>query len=97
MVTLINNSKKFAVTGESTNFKLIGEASGIVETKSIANFNGHFESLEGNYGGNFNFSETDANKANKNIMDVDKDHFIELDTLLNDCIEELKEVLNDNE
>ena len=47
MVTLINNSKNFAVTGENENFKLIGEARGVVETVTISSFNGHFETLEG--------------------------------------------------
>ena len=97
MVTLINNSKNFAVTGESTNFKLIGEARGVVETVTIQNFNGHFEPTDGGYEGNFTYSETDTGRANKNIYDVSKDNFIELDTLLNECIAELKSVLNDNE
>lgn len=97
MVTLINNSKNFAVTGESEHFKLIGEARGVVESEIISNFNGHFEPLVGGYNGNFTYSESDLGRASKNIYDVNKDDFIELDTLLNDCIVELKEVLNDNE
>jgi hypothetical protein len=97
MITLINNSKNFAVTDESQNFKLIGEAQCVVETGIISNFNGHFEPLDGGYSGNFTYNETTTGRANKNIYDTDKDYFIEIDTLLNTCITELKNVLNDNE
>lgn len=97
MVTLINNSRNFAVTGESEHFKLIGEARGIVESEIISNFNGHFESIDGGYNGNFTYSETDNGKSSKNIYDIDKDSLIELDTLFNNCIIELRTALNDNE
>ena len=97
MVTLISNSKNFAVTGESQNFKLIGEANGVVESTIITSFNGHFEPIDGGYNGNFTYGESNTGRASKNIYDVDKDNFIEIDTLLNQCIAELKNVLNGNE
>jgi hypothetical protein len=97
MITLINTSKNYSVTSETVNFKLSGNAAVIQETGNISNFNGSFTTTEGVYCGNFNYSENDNGKANKNIYDVDKENFAELGTLLDNAIEELKQELNDNE
>lgn len=90
MVTLINTSKNYSVTRETENFKLSGNAVVLEETGNIQSFNGVFNTLQGEYSGSFGYNESEAGKANKNIYDVDKANFIELDTLLDAAIEELK-------
>lgn len=90
MVTLINTSKNYSVTRETENFKLSGNAVVLEETGNIQSFNGVFNTLQDGYSGSFGYNESEAGKANKNIYDVDKANFIELDTLLDAAIEELK-------
>ena len=97
MITLINTSKNYSVALETENFKLSGNASINVETESISSFNGNFTTIDGNYAGNFGYSENENVKANKNIYDIDKANFVELDTLVDNAINELKQELNDNE
>ena len=96
MITLINTSKNYSVSGEALNFRLSGNASAIVETSLINNFNGSFTTTDGVYCGNFNYHEDEHGKAGKTIYDVDKANFVELDTLLDNVIAELKQVINDN-
>lgn len=93
MVTLINTSKNYSVTKETENFKLSGNAVVIDETSTITSFNGTFNTINGEYSGNFNYGETETGKANKNIYDVDKANFVELDTLLDGAIQDLKNEL----
>ena len=97
MVTLINTQKNYSVAVETENFKLSGSAVINVESENISNFNGGFTTTEGNYAGNFGYSENENGKANKNIYDIDKKNFVELDTLVDSAIAELKQELNDNE
>jgi hypothetical protein len=97
MITLINTSKNYSVSLETENFKLSGNASINVETESISSFNGNFTTTDGNYAGNFGYNENENGKANKNIYDIDKANFVELDTLVDNAINELKQELNDNE
>lgn len=97
MVTLINTSKNYRISLESQNFKLSGEATVNVESEYISNFNGSFTSDDEGYAGGFGYSENQNGKANKNIYDIDKENFVELDTLLDSAISELKSELNDNE
>ena len=97
MVTLINTSKNYSVAIETQNFKLSGNATVNVEDEYISNFNGNFTTLEGTYAGNFGYNESNNGKANKNIYDIDKENFVELDTLVDSAIAELKQELNDNE
>ena len=97
MVTLINTSKNYSVVIETENFKLSGNAVVNIESGNISNFNGSFQTLEGVYSGNFGYNEGNNGKANKNIYDIDKNNFVELDTLVDNAINELKQELNDNE
>ena len=97
MTTLINTSKNYSVTLETENFKLSGNASINVETANISSFNGSFTTIDGNYAGSFGYNENENGKANKNIYDIDKVNFVELDTLVDNAINELKQELNDNE
>lgn len=97
MVTLINTSKNYSVNIETENFKLSGNAAINVEDSIVTNFNGNFSTLEGVYCGNFNYNENSNGKASKNVYDVDKENFSDLDTLLDGAIDELKQELNDNE
>lgn len=97
MITLINTSKNYSVTLETENFKLSGNASITVETANISSFNGNFTTVDGDYAGNFGYNENGDGKASKNIYDVDKSNFVELDTLVDNAINELKQELNDNE
>ena len=95
MVTLINTSKNYSVTRETENFKLSGNAIILEETGNIQSFNGNFQTKQDVYCGGFGYNENDNGKANKNIYDVDKANFVELDTLLDAAIEELKEEINE--
>ena len=97
MITLINTSKNYSVALETENFKLSGNAVINVESGNISNFNGSFSTLENVYAGNFGYNEGENGKANKNIYDIDKENFVELDTLVDNAIDELKQELNDNE
>ena len=90
MITLVNTSKNYTVSGETQNFVLSGNAIVIEETSNISNFNGSFTTKEGAYCGNFGYNENENGKANKNIYDIDKANFVELDTLLDTAIAELK-------
>lgn len=95
MVTLINTSKNYSVTRETENFKLSGNAIILEEIGNIQSFNGNFQTKQDVYCGGFSYNENDNGKANKNIYDVDKANFVELDTLLDAAIEELKEEINE--
>lgn len=90
MITLINTTKNYSVSRETENFKLSGSATIIQETATVQNFNGSFSTKQDAYCGSFNYSENDNGKANKNIYDIDKTSFVELDSMLDAAIEELK-------
>lgn len=94
MVTLINTTKNYSVSKETENFKLSGNATIIQETATVQSFNGSFSTNQDVYCGSFNYNENDNGKASKNIYDIDKANFVELDTMLDAAIEELKEEIN---
>lgn len=95
MVTLINTTKNYSVSRETENFKLSGNATIIQETATIQSFNGSFSTKQDVYCGSFGYNESDNGKASKNIYDIDKNSFVELDTILDTAIEELKGEINE--
>ena len=94
MITLTNKQTNYAIENIGETLKITGTVA-VAEDKRIISFNGNFNTLEGNYVGNFYYNENENGKSNRSINDTDTDKYEDADELLDNTIKELKQTVEE--
>lgn len=97
MIEITQTSQNYAVTNESSNYKLTMTATVSKNQTMPMTANGTFTDLEGLHLGNFNYSEDVNGKVSKSFYSIDKKDMSALETLLDDTITQFNANVNDNE
>lgn len=94
MITLTNKQTNYAIENVGETLKVTGTVS-LAENGRIISFSGNFDTLDGNYLGNFYYNENESGKSNKSISDIDTDKYEDADELLDNTIKELKQTIEE--
>lgn len=97
MIKITNTSQNYVVTNESENFSINMNVTVSKENAGSISANGSFNTLDGQYAGNFGYSEDSEGKISQNIYGVAKDNKASLQTLLDETIDGFNANVNDNE
>ena len=89
MITFSNKTVRYNFSSEGENFKIDGTVE-IMQNGSLNNLNASISNLQGQYLGNLYYSETMEGKCNKNLNNVEKENFADVDNYVDSILAELK-------
>lgn len=97
MIKITNTSQNYVVTNETQDFSINMNVTVSKEQAGSISANGSFNTLDGQYAGNFGYSEAPDGKISQNIYGVDKANKAALEALLDETIDGFNANVNDNE
>jgi hypothetical protein len=97
MIKITNTSQNYIVTNENEDFSINMNVTVSKENTGSISASGSFNTLDGQYAGNFGYSEDSEGKISQNIYDVAKANKVALEALLDETIDGFNANVNDNE
>lgn len=89
MITFSNKTVRYNFSEQGENFKIDGSIE-VLQDDSISNLNGTIYDLQGQYLGNLYYSESTEGKCSKNLSNVSKENFADVDNYVDSVLAELK-------